>query len=213
MAYGDNRQQVASDTFDSSIGASWDNGPGDFNTYVFVTGGHIAPVSDVAPVGMRRNTGTYNNDQYSTITLQAVGGSYVVGVSVRHPTGATDESCYAGTAVQGGGYTIDEFDSAFGVTNLATGGSSAGFNAAGETMTCEAEGTTVRMGTNEGAGDTQRLSTTDNTLASGRPGMVAYDDNVQITAWAGGDIAVVGGATPHGVFGLAIHGPFGGPFG
>lgn len=204
MAYGDNRSSVASDTFDSSIGASWDNGTGDFITFA-ATGGFIQPSSAGGDfqAAIIRNTGTYANNQYSTATIQTLSAANfnAIGVGARSAGGAS-EAMYAifWNSNNGGEgipkYSLVEIDASMNFTTLAEGGTAGGASA-GHTITIECEGTTIRGGTNEGSGDTQRLTTTDNTLASGRPAILAFAvssaGNAQITSWVGGDITAGGG--------------------
>ena len=83
-------------------------------------------------------------------------------------------------------FAIDEVDSGFSFSTLASTSTNYHDLEAGDTATIEAEGTTLRLGTNDGgAGDTQRVTTTDNTITSGDPGgtiFVANTSNAQFTA-------------------------------
>ncbi len=196
MAYGDNRSAVASDTFDSSISASWSNGEGDWDTFTWATGGYVQPTSAGSDPAMRWNADTPNNDQYSTITVQTHSTSNLnnIGARVRCASG-TNESCYLGqvasTALGGDKYQIFELNSSFGFSLLTSTGTAGGLSS-GHTVTVEAEGTTIRLGTAEGGADTQRVSTTDATIAGGSWGLVGYADatasECRITAWEGGNI-------------------------
>lgn len=206
MAYGANRSSVATDTFDASISASWTNGEADFDPLAFVAGGHVGSAAGwTAPCHIRRNTGTYTNDHYSTATVQALNAAdfNAVEVTARRQASASDESCYLGhvnSTDAGEGaqrYEILELDSSFNFT-LLTGSGTPGALSANDTITIEVEGTAIRFGTSESGGaDTQRISTTDNTIASGWPGMGVYASSnsarAQLTAWEGGTIAAAGG--------------------
>jgi hypothetical protein len=201
MAYGDNRQTVASDTFDSSInGTNWENGGGDWGTFSWVTGGYIQPATANADCALRRSVGTYNADQWAQVVAQVHSGSTNawMGAAVRMQAG-TNESAYIGYSVTTDQiYTIYETDSGMGFTELANSTTNWAALSAGDTLTTEVEGTTIRLGDDRGT-DTQRLTTTDATLSSGNPGIQCYTElatsDLRITAWEGGDIAAGGGAT------------------
>jgi hypothetical protein len=68
--------------------------------------------------------------------------------------------------------------------------------AAGETLTLEVEGTTLRLGSSASGSDIQELTVTNASLTTGRPGinLAGSGENNLITAWEGGDISV--GAAP-----------------
>jgi len=197
MAYGDNRTSVATDTFDSEISASWENGGGDWGTFDWVTGGHVQISTSGATGAIRRNSEAFADDQYSKVTVnaQTTGGSWI-GAAVRMQAG-TDESAYVGYADGDNTlFAIYEVSSAFGFTSLAdTSGTGDIPLSAGETLTLEAEGTTLRFGSDADGADGQEVSTTDATLASGDPGASIYTTDVvstRITAWEGGDIGAAG---------------------
>ena len=195
MAYGDNRSEVASDTFDSSISASWDNGYGDYETLSWVTGGHVEPSAAFGEPGMRRNTGTYADDQYSRITINAFSSSASeIWAMARCASGATDESCYAAVnTANGSQHAINEINSSLGITTLTSSNTDPDNPGSGDILTCECEGTTIRSGDTMNGGDAQRLTTTDATLTGGRPGLLAFTAGAtsatRITAWSGGDIS------------------------
>jgi hypothetical protein len=190
--------QVASDTFDSSIDANWDNGPGDFGPAEWVAGGYIQPATDGTVYSLIRNTGTYSPDQYSLVTIKThAAGNYSACSTVRGAGGA-DETCYYGQVKGFSGedkYAINEVDSAFGFTTLASTGSFDNL-ADGDTIRTVVIGTEIYLYTNEsGGGETLRLQATDGTIASGRPGSTGYASgaktNLQHTAWEGGDATIV----------------------
>lgn len=191
--YGYDRTQVAADTFDASIDSNWENGGGDWNTCTWVSGGHVQP-SVLDNCGMRRQTETFANDQYSRVTVQAlsVANSWVA-AAVRMAAG-TDESAYIAYVAGGGTYELYETDSAFAFTQLA---SISGYTfTVGDIVTMEAQGTLLRLGTVESGGaDTQRLKTSDNTITAGKPGCVFFEDtavaNARLTAWSGGDLGAL----------------------
>jgi hypothetical protein len=199
MAYGDNRNSVATDDFSTDpFAARWVNGDGDWNTFDWIGSDYIQPTATSVVDGMRRNNGEeFTADHYSTITFQlAIPVSTItyVGSNVRMASG-TDESAYGGDANENvNDHRILEHDAAFGETILANGGGAVDLNA-GDTLTTEVEGTTIRIGTNEGSGDTQRLSTTDATIADGEPGILMYVENPisngQVDAWEGGSIGII----------------------
>lgn len=202
MAYGDNRSAVASDTFDASISASWTAGEGAWDNIVWATGGHFTVGVAGSGFGssLRRNTGTYANNGYSSITIQTLSGAAhnQIGAIVRKQ--ASTAGYYgvvsSNSIYDAQRYELFELDGSNGYTLLTASGTPGAFSA-GNTVTLEAEGTTLRLGTNEGSGDTQRLTTTDATLSSGWPGIAAVADTAatqcQGTAWEGGDITAGGG--------------------
>jgi len=198
MAYGDFRIPLFTDTFDSEISSSWTQGHGDWDTWEWVSGGHIQPAATDTDAGMYRNDISPANNQYivATVGTPAGGTTNWWEAYVRSATG-TDESCYccgwdntSGTFA----YNIWEVDSAFGWTGLAeeATGDTLG---TGNTISIEAVGTTIRMGTDEGSGDAQRLVTSDATLSSGEVGVACYGDKTELrfTAVSGGNI---GGNAP-----------------
>jgi hypothetical protein len=197
MAYGDNRNLVASDTFDSSIDAAWTNGRADWATWSHNGDGTISPSASDSQI--QRNTGTYTDDHYSVVTMAGVAAAGFVCASGRGATGATDESCYIAVATDySAGSTpdewgIEEVSSAFGFSTL-TSGALPNTLSTGETVTLECEGTTLRMGSNQGAGDAQRGTTTDATLTTGWPGICGGNAGHDVTAWSGGSIGAAGGA-------------------
>lgn len=196
MAYGDSRTEVASDTFDSSISADWENGGGSWTAFSWVTGGHIDPVASSVEAGMRRQTETFADDQYSITTVQSVGSQDYVGAATRMQAG-TDESAYVGVSEGiNSRYAIYEVDSTFTFNLLANTATGWAALSAGQTCTVENEGTTIRLGDNRGT-DTERLTTTDATITSGDAGLasVIINGNGRLTAWSGGDIGAAGGGT------------------
>lgn len=207
MAYGDNRTLVASDTFDTSIDGNWDNGYADWNAATAQAGGTVGPAATASNVGLRRNTGTYTADQYSRVTAGSTGASKEVGAACRmHPSSTTDESCYLGAVSDFGTdlYIIYECSAGAGSVTFSTLTSASWSGAPTATtdiFTLEAEGTTLRMGSSEGAGDAQRLTTTDATLDGATystVGFYMYAEsniaNARVTAWDGGSIGAAAAA-------------------
>lgn len=201
--YGDNRNQVAADTFDSAISADWDNGYADFGTLAWNTGGGsgtVTPSAGFVTSGMRRLNATFTADHYATITANLGTTGTTLSATVRnHPDSTTDESCYAGgwNNYSSDTYAIEEVSAAFGFSTVASAAWAGAPVANGETLTSEAEGTTLRCGTAEGGADTQRVTGTDATLGGATysvTGLLIYCDNTppadngRITAWAGGSI-------------------------
>jgi len=203
MAYGDDRSELASDTFDSSIDANWNVGDGDWTDLVFVTGGHIETIAGGGggDASIRRNGETYADDQYSRTTVQVhTGSDRWIGASVRMAAGA-DESAYAGYAQTfNDKYEIAIFDSTLRFISLATikdPGTEIP-HSAGDIVTIEIRGKTIRLGSDTGGTDVQKVTITDNTITSGDPGVVIFtlsggEADARATAWSGGDIAVAAG--------------------
>jgi hypothetical protein len=191
------RTQVASDDFASSISASWTQGEGDTGTMSWAAGGIIqSTATGNQQDRIRRNTGSYSNDQYSAITVTNADSSTGCGLGVftRAQASATDETSYFGgwfSPIYGlGKLFIVETNSSFGETILSSTGT--GGIAAGSTIVLENEGTALRLYTNEGAGEALRTSTTDATITSGWPGICTWADidvtDAQLTDWAGGNL-------------------------
>ena len=202
MAYGDNRSEVASDTFDSSIGSAWSAHP-DMDNMAWASGGYVTPTNHNADAGIIRNTGTYADDQYSISAIGFMddyvgGGGDELWASVRQS--GSNSACYLGiVTTDSTKYQIVKVTSGDTWTYLdETGTASPPEFSEGDTVTIEAEGTTLRIGTNEGSGDTQRSSTTDSAHSSGVPGCGIWNNNsaanTGITAWSGGNIGA-GGAS------------------
>jgi len=193
------RTQVASDTFDSSISASWENGGGDWGACNWATGGHVEPSGASTDCALRRSGESYNNDQYSRVVIggfDAVTTSNSIAACVRMQSG-TNESAYIGYVSAGTtAYEIYETNSGFGFSLLASAAFS-GNPAVNDEVILEAEGTALRLYTKQGAGsETLRVSTTDNTLTAGSPGIALYAEtgvaNARVTTWTGGNIAASG---------------------
>lgn len=205
MAYGDNRSEVAADTFNSSIGAAWTNPHGGHSACAWATGGFVQPtVTGGVNNQMRRNTGTYDDNQYSRVTIQATDTNSILGPAVRCQTGAGDGSSYNGVAdaVVNNEWAIYEVDAGETATRLAGSTTGYAFPTAGAILTTEAEGSTLRFGEDSG-GDQQRVTTTDATLSGGIPGVtlaaITTVANSRITAWSGGSISaptITGSGTP-----------------
>lgn len=161
------------DDFSGAL-SGYDNGPGDYSTMA-VSGGLLQAAATGTPTGIVRNTGGYSPDQYSKITINNITGGAGVGNSasafVRH-AGGTTEACYLADVEGDTGtyrYAIYEVDNAFGFTQLSTNGTGASLTGP-VNVTIEAEGTALRLYSDEGGSESLRTSTTDATLISGRPG-------------------------------------------
>lgn len=197
------RNVIASDTFDSSIGAAWDNGPGDFGALTWVSGGLIEVAATGTDTAMRRNTGTYPRAQWSKaiIGVSTATESWP-GATILHASGASDESCYIGNMVSaasssGQKYLIYELNSSFGFTELGVAGNNtrpSSFSANDYVLLeCDAAGEIDLYSVESGGAETLRLGVTDTTLTSGRPGLAQYTSGSasggRITAWEGGDFS------------------------
>lgn len=204
MAYGDNRSETISDTFDSSISANWSNGEGDWDTFTWVSGGHVHGTGGGGDdSGMRYNATQPADNQYAQTTCGAANmnaDDSAQGALLRMATG-TDESAYwcvinhMGPPNQ---YEIRETDSSFGLSTLASGSSGVNALTNGDILTGEAEGTTLRCGSDESGADSEEVSTTDATLTSGYVGMwrehsgnSGVNDRSQMTAFNAGDLGAV----------------------
>lgn len=184
------------DTFDSSISASYTNGPSSFDAMEWVAGGFIRAPSAGIDTCIIRNAGVFCPDQYATITVNA---TTAAGSDVRTPIAVVRGST-TGTAQYQGGidsratgakYVIWEVDAGFGFTRIAEAGTGATVGS-GTTATLEVEGAALRLYTDEGGGETLRLSVSDATITGGMPGCACYAEGsatgIQITALAAGSL-------------------------
>ena len=206
MAYGDNRTTVETDAFPSSIDSGWQNGPDLWSNLLWVTGGFVEALSTSGCI-VRVGT-AHAADQYATTEVNAFkNNTSVQGVTLRGTSSTT--ACYLCIVEARSGetptsaYVIHDVAEAGSSTEVSSDLSFADDLSSGDTITGEAEGTTIRLGTNEGAGDTERTSGTNSSHSSGEPGLFAGDDTddtrSRSTAWEGGDItAAAGGATLQG---------------
>ncbi len=191
------RYSKATDTFDSEISASWENGGGDFAVMSWQSGGYISPSAASSTCAIRRTGTTFGGNQYSKVTLNAAsyGSGWANIYAIVRLQGGTDESCYFAMLKAGNGeqakYYLYEMTSAFGFSLLTSGGTSANSYSAGDYIVCEHDGTNVVMFTKEGAGsETQRLTWADSTVTGGSPGCggdLSGTGTFTITAWDGGD--------------------------
>jgi hypothetical protein len=203
VAYGDNRRLKASDTFDSAIFGTWENGGGDWGTMQWASAGGAGIVEPTAvdiDSAIRRIPEVFDNNQYSKMTVhsQALGGGNgSIGVTVRMAAGTT-ETCYVGYALLSttptDEYRIEEVTNfAFAMlANLVDPGGEIPLGT-GETITTEVENTTIRLGSNSGGSDVQKVTTTDGTIIGGTPGINCFRSAsgvAQITSWEGGNIVV-----------------------
>ncbi len=201
MAWND-RSEVASDDFSTNpLTSRFDNGQGAWDALAYNATPDTVAAGSYSGNGCsarRTNSETYNADHYATVTMgSAVDNDDYPGPTVENQTTGTE--CYHGY-LEGptSDFVIWEIDISTNFTELAslTGTYSL---SSGDTMTLEREGTTLRLGDNTGSGETERVSTTDNTLSGGRPGMYIYDESgadtdTTFSAWAGGNITA-GGTT------------------
>lgn len=200
------RTPVASDTFDSAISGSWANGDGDWATCSWAAGGFVQPTAANTDCSIRWTADTPGNDQYCSFVIGSFGSSNAILGAMCRAAAGTDESTYIGSVniAVDNKYSIYEVNASFGFS-LLSGAGTAGDVADGSTVTLEAEGTALRLYTDEGGGDTLRVSTTDATLASGSWAMYLYDQTVvaecRITSWVGGNITAAGGDPEGGLIG------------
>jgi hypothetical protein len=207
MAYGDSRTSVATDSLGDIGSSDWQNGEDEWATFEQITSA-VECTADNTDTGARRDTETFDDDQFCIITIQAAHATGDSGLApwVRGQGGAGDASCYLGLSNDWNSeYELQETNTDLSTfTNLASTGTGWAGLSSGDTLTIEAEGTTLRLGDDRGT-DTQRLTTTDNTLTSGNPGMHMWEgieiEDTQISAWEAGDI---GGAVTRTASGTPI---------
>lgn len=189
MAYGDNRTVISSDPFDSSIGGDWENGPDLWPVLGWLTGGYVADVNQTQ--GVIINTGnSFTDNQWSQVVVQEHSGVANIGASIMGGSGLT--RCYIG-------YN-DADTPLYEILDIAEGGTSSsvasaassGAMSSGDTLTLEGVDGDIRLGTDEGSGDTERIGDADATWSDGVVGVYLYDaagvDKADITSWSGGNI-------------------------
>lgn len=195
------RIPVFTDTFDSSISGSYDNGPGGLSTMSWATGGVIRAGSG-SDGGIVRNTGTFGNDQYVTVGIANISnGDNGVFAMLCHQGGSTD-ACYLGQIYAGAGdskYQIWYVSGPGAFTLLADAGSAAGVS--NITLTLEREGNNLRLYTNEGSGEVLRVSASHSALSTGRPGCGAFNAS---SAAAASITSLEGGTLGSGVVELVV---------
>lgn len=202
-----NRVQVASDAFTSSIsGTLWTNPDASpHEPLQWVSSGEVTLSStgvDNAFIKRTASGETYPTAQYSTVVVNfqhtdASGASTDMFAAAYLPAGGT-KGGYAGVSSANPDdvkYSIYRVESDGTTTTLTSSGTGAPL-AFGDTITLEVDGTGIRLYTNEsGGGDTLRLSTTDGTYTSGKPGFGGYTRSVgsttdaQFHSWSGGSLA------------------------
>lgn len=173
-----NRIPAFTDTFDSSIGGSWTNGPGGWDTMSHNGAGGIVASSAGGSGGLiGRNVGVYSDSQWCTAVFGGLSaGGNIIDVGCRWQ-GGSSPACYF--AEMDGNSASDKYrimyvDPALGFTELASSGSG-GAVSAGVTATLEADASgALRMYTDEGGGDTLRLSASDAALSAGVPCVATY---------------------------------------
>jgi hypothetical protein len=193
---------VYTDAFASSINAGWTNpipltfSLGNEGTWGWVSSGLIRGESTVGRFSlMARNTGTYANDGYVIASVPAYANNEG-GVGVIFRADHTTGQCYAFvmSSIVGdtGKYGLFKFTSGTWTPWQFSAGTAGGFPAA--LIKAEFQGSNLRMYTDEGSGYVERLNVTEATLASGRPGLWAYNDTGSalpgVNSFEGGDITV-----------------------
>lgn len=200
MVYGD-RSEVTSDTFDASIDSDWTNGPFSWNALTWFAGGFVGPNAS-SDTMMFDEVNTFDDDQYATATAETINSGGWIWASVRNVGGASfDEACYLFTIDNGSSDDYHLYEITNGPSfNLIETIINPTFGT-GDTITCECEGTTIRGGSNEGGGDTQRDdgTNTDPTLTTGFPGIGGIDEaanDMEITSVSMGDITAATNPEP-----------------
>jgi hypothetical protein len=198
MAYGDDRSALVTDTFDSAISGDYTNGPNAWGVCEWRTGGYVGSTGGGdGDRAMYWSASTPDADQYARIQFGSVGG--YCGPVVRMQS--ANEACYVAFNVPGStGIDLYEYSSGLGSSYL-TGDSTA--TVVGDWITLEAEGSTLRVGSNTSGTDTQSYTHTDTTLSSGFFGVTTYSTGLDnIDAFEGGEIGAAppsGATTPQGL--------------
>lgn len=201
-SYGNRETETASDDFNHvGIDANWsspagtrDHGMVAYSNVEIGAQGSFQFASGVW------NADSFVADQWGEIDGQVQTGGAVVGVNLRCvTTGPSDNKGY---------YVVSDSDKWL-ARAVATDGSiiavvfsdATGHHSitSGDTFAGEAEGTTIRCGSNnQGGGDNEQKASTDASHGSGSVGILCYAANDatigRITGWAGGDMAASGPA-------------------
>jgi hypothetical protein len=199
MAYGDNRSEVETDAFPSSIDAGWDNPFANFVGWSWSSSGNIVPDDLSNGNCCIRSKTALNDDQYGSLTVNGTPGTDASAAVILRCAPTTNEAhyrCY--NQHNSNRWAIYEyFDGAsFGV--LATDNTSYSELTDGEVIFGEVEGTAIRMGDNTSGSDTQRVATTDATLTGGEVGIGCFvgSGTLAVSAFTSGNIASGGGGAP-----------------
>jgi hypothetical protein len=191
---------LATDNFNradsTDLGASWDVVPGESNCQI-VANAVRAGVGGGADCSESYNGVTWPNDQYSQIVIVSLSDRFV-GPVVRASTSANTlylvecatTNIYLYKVVSASGTLLVNYSGTVSV---------------GDIIRLEAQGTTLRVFQN----GTQRISTTDTSIASGRAGIHinlpgSQFDTAVLDNWEGGDFSTGGGGP---LFGKLINNP------
>jgi hypothetical protein len=167
---------VATDNFtradNANLGANWS----------VVQGGIVIAIESNAAKGYSTSAeywtgaGTFNNDQYSQLTLTTFTGSAYASTFVR----VSAAGGYFCRAEEGYQNEIRKFSTDWQTTSVLTSSSSNLF-VAGDVMKCEVVGTTINLRKNGAI----VLTTTDSTYNAGAPGIASF--YVRMNSWSGGN--------------------------
>jgi len=194
MAYGDNRQQVAADTFDTEISADWNNGFGIWDVFAWVSGGEIETTA--TQNAMKWISDSFDDDHWASIIIgTSIDLGSAIGPSVRMQAGDNEAGYRCYNQMNGSRWRIYEYFDGGSFSTLATNDTSHVDLIAGDTVFAEAEGITIRVGDDTGGSDTLHVETTDATLSSGTVGYEQYDESggsggTDVTSWEGGNISL-----------------------
>lgn len=201
MAYGDNRNEVTSDSFPTSIDGDWTNPQTNDYSALSYNSGNVEAGGTGTAHQMAETANALNDDQYCRVTVAAWNNSdSQIGAVCRAQSG-TDGSAYLGAANDASvnGWIVAEADATGTYSALATTTTGYADPTAGDILTLEAEGTTLRMGEDSG-GDTERVNTTDATLSGGDAGVHVTrtanpSQSVQVSDWSAGNIGAAAAAS------------------
>jgi hypothetical protein len=201
MAYGDNLVSTTTDAFTTSINLSdWENGVAEWGDCVWVTGGVVEASATVTSSALTRIGEAYDNDQASQVivgTMSSDAGNFI-GAAVRMQAGGADASCYIGWArIDGDEYEVIEYDADRGGTSVdQTNDPGTEIPlASGKLLRLEAVGINLYLGSDASGSDVVKVTTSDDTLTSGSPGIGLrhWTGTATVTSWEGFNI---GGAAP-----------------
>lgn len=179
MAYGDNRQLIATDTFDTELNlTNWSAYPA-FTAFTWqdLGDGEIDGDSTNNCIRWDGNSFSGYDDQWASVKIGTVVGTNTAhGVALRLQAGDNEAHYRVYNAMNSNYWAIWEYFDGGSYSLLSSNGGGHTDLVSGDTVFGEVEGTTIRVGddsVSQGT-DVQRDTTTDATLTSGQPGIGQY---------------------------------------
>jgi hypothetical protein len=189
------RTLIASDAFSGTL-SNWTQTNSIWGSLAIssgqITSNSGSMVNDSTPSMRWTGSGTFTDDQYSSLTIKAFAFldiNYGLAVTVRNSTGADGAQDYYGAAVHGdgsGNYTTRLFK-VVNATYTSLYSASMAW-ATNDVLSIEVEGTTLRLCKN-GTAVGGSYTLTDSSLSTGVPGIAGQGGNTMMgDDWEGGNI-------------------------